>query len=127
MKFIFSFLALLFCIFKIDGVFAIEILENKTAFDNFLKTSKLAVVEFSATYCEACKYLEPQLENLAKSHGKIKFAKIDVPSNQQLANEQGANSMPTVICYTNGKKWHTHVGADIVPLQQKVEMMNKIA
>jgi thioredoxin len=57
-----------------------------------------AIIDFYATWCPPCKKLSPLLEDLAvKYKGKIIVYKVDVDTEQQLAQSMGISSMPTLL------------------------------
>ena len=57
-----------------------------------------AIVDFYATWCAPCKKLSPRLEELAKKYaGKIVVYRVDVDSEQQLAQTMGITGMPTLL------------------------------
>ncbi len=75
--------------------------------------SGLVVVDFYADWCGPCKLVTPVLEELAKDYDekKVKFAKLNVDQNQQLASIFGIMGIPTVIFFKDGKIVNQRVGA----------------
>lgn len=62
------------------------------------------LVDFWAEWCQPCKMVAPILKKLAKEFaGKVRIAKVDVDSNQQLAQQFGIQSIPTLMFVKNGK------------------------
>lgn len=80
-----------------------EVLENK----------ELVVVDFYADWCGPCQTMAPVLENLAQEHknSKVKFVKVNVDENQELAGRYGVFSIPTLIFFKDGKIISQTVGA----------------
>lgn len=63
------------------------------------------LVDFWATWCNPCRMLAPILEELAQEYeGKVKFCKIDVDENGDLAAMYGIVSIPTLILLRGGKE-----------------------
>ncbi|MDH6575706.1 thioredoxin [Kitasatospora sp. MAP5-34] len=71
------------------------------------------VVDFWAEWCGPCKQLSPILERLAEEYsGRIVLAKIDVDSNQLIAEQFGIQGIPAVMAVVAGQ---------LVPLFQGAE------
>jgi putative thioredoxin len=71
------------------------------------------VVDFWADWCGPCKMLGPVLEQAAAEKG-VKLVKLDVDSNQRLADEYGIRGIPAVKAFRNG-----HVVAEFVGARPK--------
>ncbi|MEW5739639.1 MAG: thioredoxin [Myxococcota bacterium] len=62
------------------------------------------LVDFWATWCAPCRAIAPTLEELATQYkGKVKIAKVDVDENQQVAQQYGIRSIPTLLLFKGGK------------------------
>ena len=82
------------------------------------------VIKFGASWCGPCKTLTPRLENLSKDYDKIKFVKIDVEENQDLAIELGIRSVPTVIIYDGENAVDRTAGNQ--PLETYTKVLNTL-
>ena len=72
----------------------------------------IKILDFWATWCGPCKFMEPVIEELEKEyHGKIQIEKINVDENQELAAKHGVMSIPTYIIEKEGKEMERIVGA----------------
>lgn len=71
---------------------------------NEVQASKLAIVDFSAVWCNPCKMLEPVLEDLAAElEGSVNFFNADVDANMELAVKYGISSIPAIYAFKNGE------------------------
>lgn len=77
---------------------------NNDNFENeVLKSDKVVLVDFFATWCGPCKMLTPVLEKVSTSRIDFDIAKVDVDSNQELAYEYGIEVVPTMVIFKNGE------------------------
>jgi thioredoxin 1 len=71
-----------------------------------LQEGKPLVVDFWANWCGPCHVMQPILRTMAeKFEERITFAKVDVQSNRDLAQQFAVKSIPTLILFKNGKEW----------------------
>ena len=69
------------------------------------------VVDFWAEWCGPCKMMAPVFEKLADEYeGKLKFAKVDVDSNQKSAGQYGIRGIPTLLVFSGGEEIDRIVG-----------------
>jgi thioredoxin 1 len=68
------------------------------------KGSHPCIIDFYATWCGPCKRLSPTMDELSKQYeGKVKFYKVDVDDEKELASAFGIQSIPTIyFCPMNG-------------------------
>jgi len=70
------------------------------------------LVDFWAPWCEPCKQLTPILEKVVRSHGgKVRLVKINIDSNQTIANQLRIQSIPTVYAFRDGRPLDGFMGA----------------
>ena len=70
------------------------------------------LVDFWATWCGPCRMVAPVLDQLADEwNGKVRVAKLDVDSAQQLAIQYQVSSIPTFILFKNGRVADRMMGA----------------
>ena len=83
---------------------------NEDNFDLEIKDG-VVVVDFFAIWCGPCKMLSPIFENLSREmNEKVKFVKLDVDENIQVARRYNINSIPTMMIFKNGKAVDKIVG-----------------
>ena len=80
-------------------------------FDKTIKSKKLVVVDFFATWCGPCRMMAPILEEAQTQLGdKVKIVKVDVDESEKLARKFGVMSIPTLIFFKDGQVKDKHVG-----------------
>ncbi|CAN0906523.1 Thioredoxin H1 [Linum grandiflorum] len=88
---------------------SVEIWKEKI--DQAAESKKLAVVDFTATWCGPCRFIAPVLTELAKNMPNVIFMKVDVDELKTVAAEYEVEAMPTFIFFKEGKIVHKVVGA----------------
>jgi thioredoxin 1 len=83
--------------------------------DNFQKEvleQKGAVfVDFYAEWCGPCKMTGPIIDELSDAMKNIKFVKVDVDANPDLASTYSIFSIPTFLIFKDGQAVNQFVGA----------------
>ena len=81
-------------------------------FKELVSGDKPLMVDFWAEWCGPCRMISPIVEELAQEYeNKIIVGKVNVDENDELANEFGIRSIPTLLFFKNGKVVDKHVGA----------------
>lgn len=83
------------------------------------------VIDFWAVWCGPCKMLSPVMDELAEQYdGKIIVAKANVDEAEELCQEYGIMSIPTILFFKNGVELNRHTGfAPIAKLQPLFEAL----
>lgn len=68
-------------------------------------------IDFYADWCGPCKLTNPIVEELAGELKNIKFVKINVDENSDLAQQYSIFSIPTFMVFKKGKVVSQFVGA----------------
>jgi thioredoxin 1 len=78
---------------------------NEADFGKEVLQSTLPVmVDFTAVWCGPCKMLDPVVKQLAEEWaGKVKFVKLDVDHNPELAMRYQVMGVPTLMLFVNGQ------------------------
>ncbi|MCB6611603.1 thioredoxin [[Clostridium] symbiosum] len=77
---------------------------NKNFDETVLKSSEPVVVDFWAPWCGYCRRLSPAVDRLeAEYEGKIKVAKLDIDTEEELAEKYEVDTIPTLILFKNGE------------------------
>lgn len=105
-----------------------EVTLTDATFDQVvLKSNKLVMVDFWATWCGPCRRLAPTVKQIAdENKGKLIVGKLDVDQNQNTAIKYQIQSIPTILFFKNGKVVDQVMGA--VPkevLDEKIKKYSK--
>lgn len=74
-------------------------------------STKPALVDFWAEWCQPCKMLAPTVEELAEEyHDRLLVGKINVDDNPSTATKFGIRGIPTLLLFKNGKVVQQMVG-----------------
>ncbi|MBQ3453237.1 MAG: thioredoxin family protein [Thermoguttaceae bacterium] len=112
-----------------DDVPAPQEIVGKEAFDAFLASTPIALVDFSATWCGPCQKLAPYVEKMGKVYAKdgVKVAKVDIDKNEDISRDLGVRNIPDVRIFVNGEEADRIVGNDPMGLMNKLENVVKAA
>ncbi|XP_057543043.1 thioredoxin H2-like [Amaranthus tricolor] len=106
---------------KPPAVLAIHSTDQWNAhFESSKRSPKLMVVDFSASWCGPCQYMEPILKDFSIKFGDVEFIKIDVDELADVASEFGVDAMPTFVFFHKGKQVDRLVGANKAELKLKI-------
>jgi thioredoxin 1 len=76
-----------------------------------LQSDKLVIADFWAEWCGPCKMIAPLLDEIAREQAdKVKIVKVNVDSEQELAQKYGIYNIPTLLFFKGGAVRETVVG-----------------
>lgn len=71
--------------------------------DQLVSTHQFVLVDFHATWCEPCKWVEPILTDVEKHFGgKIILKKVDIDEYPEPTSELSILSVPTIVLFKDG-------------------------
>lgn len=80
------------------------------------------LVDFWATWCGPCMMLSPIMEELDGEMPDVKFCKLNVDDERDLAIEYGVQSIPMLLFVKNGEIAGTSIGyADKASIRARIE------
>ncbi|MCH4208262.1 MAG: thioredoxin [Solobacterium sp.] len=88
----------------------VTLINSKEEYDNILASNKSVFVDFFADWCGPCKMVGPLVEKISETNPDIKFVKVNVDSNPEIASMYGIMSIPTLIAFKDGKLAKQAVG-----------------
>ena len=99
---------------------------NKDDFENEVLKNRLPVlVDFWAPWCGPCRIVGPVLEKISSEYiTKLKFAKLNVDDNQEIAAKFDVRGIPCMIVFKNGQEMDRVIGAyPEQVLRQKIDLI----
>ncbi len=88
-----------------------------------LMKEKIAIVDFFAEWCMPCVIMAPVIEELAEKIKGVKFAKVNVDENSEVAGKFKVMSIPTLIIFKQGKEVERMIGSQ--PAENIEEKLKK--
>ncbi|KAI3474823.1 hypothetical protein Pfo_030134 [Paulownia fortunei] len=89
-------------------------------FNSSKQLNKLMVVDFSATWCGPCKFIEPAFNDMSAKYSDVDFVKIDVDELSDVSREFGVQAISTFVLLKQGKEVERVVGAKKDELHKKI-------
>ncbi len=96
---------------------------NKENFYKEISNGKV-VVDNWAIWCAPCRMMAPVFEALSKELKNVKFAKLNVDDNPEIASKYNIMSIPTFLIFKNGEPVKTLVG--VMPKEKLKSEIEKV-
>ena len=76
-----------------------------------IEKNGITLVDFWAEWCGPCRMFAPIFEAASEKYPEITFGKVDTEAQQQLAEEAGISSIPTLMVFRDGILLYSNPGA----------------
>ena len=93
---------------------------NKDNFNELKSSEKPVLLDFYAKWCGPCRIVGPIIDEIAAENPQYVVGKINIDNEQELAQEFGVFSIPTLIVLKNGEIAAKAVGA--MPKERILEL-----
>jgi thioredoxin 1 len=84
---------------------------DSSNFEQTISGETPTLVDFWAEWCGPCRTMHPVFTRMARKFKKIKFARLNIDQNQEIATKLGIQSIPIFIMFKNGNAIDKVVGA----------------
>lgn len=95
---------------------------NKSNFEEVKGSDKPVLLDFYADWCGPCRMVSPIVDEIAKENPQYLVGKINVDTENELAQAFKVLSIPTLVVMKGGKVIHQSVGA-----KSKAEILAMLA
>lgn len=80
-------------------------------YDQAIRNTPVTLVEFYASWCPHCHKMMPVVEQIKELLAdSVDIIQLDIDNNQEAANANKVDSVPTFIIYKNGEELWRHSG-----------------
>lgn len=84
---------------------------DSSNFEKIISSETPTLVDFWAEWCAPCRSMLPVFTRMAKKFKKIRFARVNIDQNQEIATRFGIQSIPIFIMFKNGNPVDKVIGA----------------
>ena len=96
-----------------------------SSFGTQIEKAGITLVDFWAEWCGPCRMFGPIFEAASEKYPEITFGKVDTEAQQQLADEAGISSIPTLMVFRDGILLYNNPGA--LPAEALDEIIGAVA
>lgn len=80
-----------------------KVIESKDFNSEIMQEKNLVVLDLFATWCGPCKMVAPIIDELSSEMADVKFLKMDVDDNGDIAEKYEVASIPTILVFKDGE------------------------
>jgi thioredoxin 1 len=96
-----------------------------SSFSAQIEKSGITLVDFWAEWCGPCRMFGPIFEAASDKYPEITFGKVDTEAQQDLAEEAGISSIPTLMVFRDGILLYNNPGA--LPAEALDEIISAVS
>ena len=97
---------------ELNNLYETGVMElDSSNFEQTISSESPTLVDFWAEWCGPCKAMSPVFTRTARKFKKIRFARLNIDQNQDIATKLGIQSIPIFIMFKNGNPIDKVVGA----------------
>lgn len=97
-------------------------LNEKNFEEEVLKSDKIVLIDFWASWCGPCRMMSPVVDEIAEEmNNTVKVCKVNIDEEQNLAVKYNVMSIPTFVALKDGKEIGRSIG-----VQDKEEIKNML-
>ena len=94
---------------------------TKDNFNEVKNSGKTVLLDFYADWCGPCKMVSPMVDQIAEEHPEYVVGKVNVDDEDELSEDFGVMSIPTLVVLKGGEVAQKSVG--VIPKDKILELL----